>query len=195
MLCSALFKRVGVSLSLVFYVAIHPTSVLPVGKSRNGPPQSMPFCPFHPHTRAGNSPSFFSYYFTTSVRIQLWFLFILFCHRPRPFSMHARAYRCTEWHSNVVCFTSSFRSSIEQFFFLPSFGQPTQSRTLPRIKPNSPRKKKIGENKNRINSQIISNAHRVFMVEFSALDKNKKNGYRLQLKLSSLIFDIYLWNI
>ena len=194
MLCSALFKRVGVSLSLVFYVAIHPTSVLPVGKSRNGPPQSMPFCPFHPHTRAGNSPSFFSYYFTTSVRIQLWFLFILFCHRPRPFSMHARAYRCTEWHSNVVCFTSSFRSSIEHFFFSPHSVNQLSHECCRESNPTRP-EKKIGENKNRINSQIISNAHRVFMVEFSALDKNKKNGYRLQLKLSSLIFDIYLWNI
>ena len=96
MLCSALYKRVGVSLSLVFYVAIHPTSVLPVGKSRNGPPQSMPFCPFHPTHTGWKFFLFFSYYFTTSVRIQLWFLFILFCHRPRPFSMHARAYRCTE---------------------------------------------------------------------------------------------------
>ena len=194
MLCSALYKRVGVSLSLVFYVAIHPTSVLPVGKSRNGPPQSMPFCPFHPHTRAGNSPSFFSYYFTTSVRIQLWFLFILFCHRPRPFSMHARAYRCTEWHSNVVCFTSSFRSSIEHFFsplIRSTISVTNAAANQTQLDP----KKKIGENKNRINSQIISNAHRVFMVEFSALDKNKKNGYRLQLKLSSLIFDIYLWNI
>ena len=161
MLCSALFKRVGVSLSLVFYVAIHPTSVLPVGKSRNGPPQSMPFCPFHPHTRAGNSPSFFSYYFTTSVRIQLWFLFILFCHRPRPFSMHARAYRCTEWHSNVVCFTSSFRSSIEQFFFSPHSVNQLSHKRCRESNPTRPEKKNRGKQKSYQFSNYLQRASSV----------------------------------
>ena len=194
MLCSALFKRVGVSLSLVFYVAIHPTSVLPVGKSRNGPPQSMPFCPFHPHTRAGNSPSFFPI-----ISLPRW-----------EYNCGSFSFYFVTDHDHSLCMPAPIDapSDIPMLFvlLLPSdlplniFFSPLirSTNSVTNAAANQTQlapKKKIGENKNRINSQIISNAHRVFMVEFSALDKNKKNGYRLQLKLSSLIFDIYLWNI
>ena len=194
MLCSALFKRVGVSLSLVFYVAIHPTSVLPVGKSRNGPPQSMPFCPFHPHTRAGNSPSFFPI-----ISLPRWeyncgsFSFYFVTDHDHSLCMPAPIDAPSDIPMLFVLLLPS-DLPLNNFFFSPHSVNHLSHERCRESNPTRP-EKKIGENKNRINSQIISNAHRVFMVEFSALDKNKKNGYRLQLKLSSLIFDIYLWNI